>query len=128
VKALAALSAYRIEPPAAWLLAKAESEAYEREILAWWRTRPTTYAHEFDVAWAKRGLEATRDLGFRAYHDERCALRIVDATGEKRPPPAHLVKGLGRIKLGLGVDPDLIEAIWPSDGDSPGNSLSPSRD
>ena len=66
VKALAALSAYRIEPPAAWLLAKAKSEAYEREILAWWRTRPTTYAHEFDVAWAKRGLEAIRDLGFRA--------------------------------------------------------------
>ena len=81
-----------------------------------------------DVAWAKRGLEAIRDLGFRAHRDEKGALRIVDATREERPPPAHVVKGLGRIMLGLRADPDLIEAIWPSDGDSPGNSLSPSRD
>ena len=78
-----------------------------------------------DVAWAKRGLEAIRDLGFRAYRDEKGALRIVDATREKRPPPAHVVKGLGRIMLGLRIDPGLIEAIWPSDGDSPGKSLSP---
>ena len=127
-KALAALSAYGIEPPTAWLIAKAESEAYERFLVDFWCGRPATYAREVDVAWAKRGLEAIRDLGFRAYHDERCGIRIVDATGEERPPPAHVVKGLGRIKLGLGVDPDLIEAIWPSDGDSPGNSLSPSRD
>jgi hypothetical protein len=127
-KALAALSAYGIEPPAAWLVAKAESEAYEREILAWWRTRPVTYAREFDVAWAKRGLEAIGDLGFRAYHDEKGALRIVDATGEERPPPAHVVKGLGRINLGLRINPGLIDAIWPSDGESPGNSRSPSGD
>jgi hypothetical protein len=40
--------------------------------------RPATYAREFDVAWAKRGLEAVRNLGFRAYHDEKGALRIVD--------------------------------------------------
>jgi len=79
-----------------------------------------------DVAWAKRGLEAIRDLGFRAYRDEKGALRIVDATREERPPPAHVVKGLGRIKLGLRVDPDLIKAIWPSDRGTP--PLSPSRD
>jgi hypothetical protein len=128
-KALAALAAYGIEPPAAWLVAKAESAVYEREILAWWRMRPATYAREFDVAWAKRGLEAIRDLGFRAYRDEKGALRIVDATGEERPPPAHVVKGLGRINLGLRIDPGLIGAIWPSDGDSSGTpSLSPSRD
>ena len=75
-----------------------------------------------DVAWAKRGLEAIRDLGFRAYRDEKGALRIVDATGEERHPPAHAVKGLGRIMRGLRVDPDLIEAIWPSDGDSSGTA------
>jgi hypothetical protein len=101
-RALAALSAYGIEPPAAWLIAKAESEECEREILAWWRMRPATCAREFDVAWAKRGLEAIRDLGFRAYHDVKGARRIVDATGEERPPPPHAIKGLGRIKLGLG--------------------------
>ena len=82
-----------------------------------------------DVAWAKRGLEAIRGLGFRAYRDEKGALRIVDATREERPPPAHVVKGLGRIMLGLRVDPDLIEAIWPREGDPSGTPpLSSSRD
>jgi hypothetical protein len=119
-KALAALSADGIEPPAAWLIAKAESEAYEGEIVVWWQMRPATYAREFDVGWAKRGLEAIRDLGFRAYRDEKDTLRIVDATGEERPPPAHVVKGVGRIMLGLRADPDLIEAIWPSEGISSG--------
>ena len=126
VKALAALSAYRIEPPAAWLIARAESEAYERFLVDFWCARPCTYARDVDVAWAKRGLEAIRDLGFRAYHDEKGALRIVDATREERPPPAHVVKGLGRIKLGLRVDPDVIKALWPSDRGTP--PLSPSRD
>ena len=128
-KALVALSAYRIEPPAAWLIAKAESEAYERFLVDFWCGRPATYAREVDVAWAKRGLEAVRDLGFRAYRDEKGALRIVDATREERPPPAHVVKGLGRIMLGLRADPDLIEAIWPFGGDlSRTPSLLPVRD
>jgi hypothetical protein len=128
-KALAALSAYGIEPPAAWLIAKGESEAYEREILAWWRMRPATYAREFDIAWAKRGLEAIRDLEFRACREQEGALRIIDATGDERPPQATVVKGLGRIMRGLRVDPDLIEAIWPSGGDlSRTPSLLPVRD
>jgi hypothetical protein len=47
----------------------------------------------------------------------------------ERPPPAHVVKGLGRIMLGLRVDPDLIEAIWPREGDPSGTPpLSSSRD
>jgi hypothetical protein len=117
-KALAALSANGIEPPAAWLIAKAESEAYDRFLVDFWRARPVTYARDVDVAWAKQGLEAIRDLGFRACHKEEDALRIVDATGEERPPPAHVVKGLGRIMRGLRVNPELVEAIWPSDGDS----------
>jgi hypothetical protein len=112
-KALVALSDYGIEPSAAWLMAKAESEAYERFLVDFWRARPATYAREVDVAWATRGLEAIRDLGFRACHEKEGALRIVDATGEERPPPAHVVKGLGRIMRGLRVDPDLVEAIWP---------------
>jgi hypothetical protein len=117
-KALAALSAYGIEPSAAWLIAKAESQAYERFLVDFWRARPATYAREVDVAWAKRALEAVRDLGFRAYRNEKGALRIVDATGGERSPPAHVVKGLGRIMRGLRVDPDLIEAIWPREGGS----------
>jgi hypothetical protein len=107
-------------PPTAWLIAKAESEVSERELLAWRRMRRATYACEFVVGWAKRGLEAVRDLGFRAFRDERGALRIVYATGEERPPPAHVVKGLGRTMLGLRVDPGFIEAFWPSDCDSSG--------
>jgi hypothetical protein len=117
-KALAALSAYGIEPPAAWLIANAESEAYERFLVDFWCARPVTYPREVDVAWAKRGLEAIRDLGFRAYREKKGAFRIVDATGEERPPPAHVVKGLGRIMRGLRVDPKLIEAIWPREGGS----------
>jgi hypothetical protein len=121
-KALAALSACGIEPPAAWLIAKAESAAYEQFLVDFWCARPATYACEVDVAWAKRALEAVTDLGFRAYRDEKGALRIVDAAGDERPPPAHVIKGLGRIMRGLRVDPDLIEAIWPSDGDSSGTA------
>jgi hypothetical protein len=128
-KALAALSAYGIEPPAAWLIAKAESEAYERFLVDFWCASPATYACEVDVAWAKRALEAIRDLGFRAYRDERGALRFVDTTGEERPPPGHVIKGLGRINLGLRINPGLIDSIWPPEGYSSGiPSLSSSRD
>jgi hypothetical protein len=73
-------------------------------------------------------LEEIKTLGFRADFDDKGVLLLADATGERRPPPAHAIKGLGRIKLGLRVDPGLIEAIWPSDRDSQGNSLSPPRD
>jgi hypothetical protein len=39
-KALAALSAYGLDPPQAWLLARADSEAYEQAVVAAWRQRP----------------------------------------------------------------------------------------
>ena len=115
-KALAALSAYGLDPPRAWLLARAESEAYEREIVAWWREKPASYPDGFDAAWAKRTLEEIKTLGFRAYLDDKGALFLADATEKRRPPPAHAVKGLGRIARGLRVDPGLIDAIWPPEG------------
>jgi hypothetical protein len=117
IKALAALSAYGLDPPQAWLLARAESEAYEREIVDWWRTKPESYPDGFDAAWAIRMLEEIKTLGFRAYFHDEGTLLLTDATGERRPPPAHAIKGLGRIKRGLRVDPGLIEAIWPSGGE-----------
>jgi hypothetical protein len=72
----------------------------------------------------KAGLcAATADL------DGEGALFLADATRERRPPPARAIMGLGPIKRGLRVDPGLIKAIWPSDGDSPGTPpLSASRD
>jgi hypothetical protein len=116
IKALAALSAYGLGPPQPWLLARAESEAYEREIVDWWRKKPESYPDDFHAAWATRMLEEIKTLGFRAYFDDKGALLLADATGGRRPPPAHATKGLGRIKLGLRADPGLIEAIWPSGG------------
>jgi hypothetical protein len=117
-KALAALSAYGLDPPQAWFLARAESEAYERAIVAWWREKPTSYPDDFDAAWAKQTLEEIKTLGFCAYLDDKGALFFADATGERRRPPAHAVKGLGRIVLGLRVNPGLINAIWPPEGES----------
>jgi hypothetical protein len=117
-KALAALSAYGLDAPPAWLLARAESEAYEREIVAWWREKPATYPDGFDVAWAKRTLEEIKIVGLCAYLDDKGALFLADATGKRRPPLAHAVKGLGRIVFGLRVDPGLIDAIWPPEGES----------
>ena len=118
MKALAALSAYGLDPPRAWLLARAESEAYEREIVAWWREKPASYPDGFDAAWAKRTLEEIKTLGFRAYLDDKGALFLADATEKRRPPPAHAVKGLGRIARGLRVDPGLIDTIWPPEDES----------
>jgi hypothetical protein len=117
-KALAALSAYGLDPPRAWLLARAESEAYEREVVGWWREKPASYPDGFDAAWAKRTLEEIKSLGFRAYLDDKGALLLADATEKRRPPPAHAVKGLGRIARGLRVDPSPIDAIWPPEGES----------
>jgi hypothetical protein len=117
-KALAALSAYGLDPPLAWLLARAESEAYEREIVGWWREKPASYPDGFDAAWAKRTLEEIKSLGFRACLDDKGALFLADATEKRRPPPALVVKGLGRIARGLRVDPGLIDAIWPPEGES----------
>jgi hypothetical protein len=128
IRALAALSAYGLDPPQAWLLARAESEAHEREIVDWWRKKPESYPGGFHSAWATRMLEEIKTLGFRADFDDKGTLLLADATGARRPPPAHAIKGLGPIKLGLPVDRGLIGAIWPSDRDSPGNSLSPSGD
>jgi hypothetical protein len=118
MKALTALSAYDLDPPQAWLLARAESEAYEREIVAWWREKPASYPDGFAAAWAKRTLEEIKTLGFCACLDDKGALFLADATGQRRPPPAHAVKGLGRIVFGLRVDPGLINAIWPPEDES----------
>ena len=129
MKALDALSTYGLDPPQAWLLARAESEAYEREIVAWWRQKPATHPDGFEVDWAKRTLAGMKTLGYRASVDDKGALFLADATGARRPPPAHAVKGMGRIVFGLRVDPGLVEAIWPSDGDPSGTEpLSLSRD
>ena len=117
-KALAALSAYGLDPPRSWLLARAESEAYEREIVGWWREKPARYPDGFDAAWTKRKLEEIKTLGFRAYLDDKGALFLADATEKRRPPPAHAVKGLGRIARGLRLDPSLFDAIWPREGES----------
>jgi hypothetical protein len=125
--ALGALSSYGLDPPRAWLLARAESQVYERQIVAWWREEPASYPDGFNAAWAKRTLEEIKTLGFRAYLDDKGALFLADVTGERRPPPAHAVKGLGMIMPGLRGDPGLIGAIWPSDGGSSGTTpLSPS--
>jgi hypothetical protein len=118
MKALIALSAYGLDPPPAWLLARAESEAYEREIVAWWREKPASYPDGFAAAWAKRTLEEIKTLGFRVCLDDKGAPFLDDVTGEVRPPPAHTVRGLGRIVFGLRVDPGLIDAIWPPEGES----------
>jgi hypothetical protein len=125
IRALAALSGYGLDPPQAWLLARAESEAFEREIVDWWREKPESYPDGFDAAWAARTLEEIKALAFRAYLNDKGALFLADATGERRPPPAHALKGLGRITLGLRVDPGLIDAIWPSSSETP--PPSPSR-
>jgi hypothetical protein len=109
---------FRIDPPRAWLLARAESEAYEREIVAWWREKPASYPDGFDAAWAKRTLEEIKILGLRAYLDDKGALFLADATEKRRPPPAHAVKGLGRIAGGLRVDLGLIDTIWPPEDES----------
>jgi hypothetical protein len=71
---------------------------------------------------AKANFPAWVNLRARLKSEARDVL-IADLDKRVRPNG-----GDGWIKLGLRVDPDLIEAIWPSDGVSPRNSLSPSRD
>ena len=84
---------------------RAESEAYEHEIVAWWREKPASYPDGFGATWAKRTLEEIRILGFCASLDDKGAPFLADVTGEVRPPPAHIVKGFGRTVFGLRVDP-----------------------
>jgi hypothetical protein len=94
------------------------AKPYEREIIAWWREKPARYPAGFDTAWAKRTLEEIKIVGFCAYLDDKGALFLADATEERRPPPAHSIKGLGRILFGLRVDRSLIDAIWSPEGES----------